>query len=157
LESQRGTIDGELHLLAIAQQKQAAEASQTRARARDLTVLDPNTPPAENAIAAAKVAGLEPCVATYEALSSRWQVEASGSVLEAQLKIVTEQAEGALGRADQILAQFDGDRAATRAEAERRSATHQCRIRDWAAARIGPPHRDLSPRTPGPHRKPRPA
>ncbi len=134
LESQRDTIDGELHLLVIAQQKQAAEASLTRARARDLAVLDPNTPPAENAIAAAKVAGLEPCVATYEVLSSRWQDEASGSVLEAQLKIVTEQAEGSLRRADQILAQFDGDRAETRAEAERRSATHVSAVFETEAA-----------------------
>jgi hypothetical protein len=134
LESQRDTIDGELPVLAISQQKQAAEASQTRARARALTVLDPDTPPSDNAIAAAKAAGLEPCVTRYEALSSRWQVEASGSVLEAQLEIVTEQTERALGRADQILAQFDGDQAAARAEAERRSTTHVSAVFETAAA-----------------------
>ena len=134
LESQRDTTDQELHFLAIAQQKQANQASQTRDRTRNLTVLDPDVPPADDAIAAAKATGLEPCIATFEALSSRWQIEASGSVLEAQLKIVTEQAEGALGRAEQILDQFDGDRADARAEAERRSTTHASSVCESAAA-----------------------
>jgi hypothetical protein len=134
LESQRDTIDQELHFLAIAQQKQANQASQTRDRARNLTVLDPGAPPKGDAIAAAKAAGLEPCIATFEALSSRWQIEASDSVLEAQLKIVTEQAEKALGRADQILAQFDGDQTDACAEAERRSITHASIVCESAAA-----------------------
>ncbi len=48
--------------------------------------------------------------------------------------MVTEQAEGALGRADQILAQFDGDKADARAEAERRSTTHASTVCESAAA-----------------------
>lgn len=124
LESQRDTTDDELRALAITQQSQMADASQVRDRARDLTVLDPDTQPADEAITAARAAGVEPCLATHGSLLSQWRVETSESVLEAQLKIVIDQVDQALRRADEILTRFDGDRAAARSEAEQRSTAN---------------------------------
>jgi hypothetical protein len=118
----------------VTRQDQKAGAGQNRARAHSFAVLDPGAPPADSAIAAAKAIGLEPCIAIYAALSSQWTVGASQSALEAQLMLVTGQAAGALGHADQVLARFDGDRAAARGVAERRSATHTSAACETAAA-----------------------
>lgn len=124
LESQRDRIDSELQGLIAAQENRNNEANQARVRARNITVLDPETPPTEKAVAEVKAGGLEPCIVTYEALSSQWQGEASGSVLEAQLEIVTKNAEDARSHADQVLRRFGGDQAAARSQANDRSTAH---------------------------------
>jgi hypothetical protein len=116
-------LDGEIELksaqrdeagerAAAAEREQSAaqnRAGQVRQQMAGIRILDEKAPPPRDVIDQAHGRGLTQCLATYETLDQQWQHESTGSVLEAQLASVEQQAKTARERAQRALSDGAGD------------------------------------------------